>query len=87
MNVKELADGKVLVICRAGCTNADIIGATGLHWDALFPAPDNTIAETARARRGVFPQRMFSRRFAGNAARGGVGVQPRGRGGAQRRGP
>jgi hypothetical protein len=47
MNVKELADGKVLVICRAGCSNADIIGATGLHWDALFPAPDNTIADCA----------------------------------------
>jgi hypothetical protein len=53
MNVKELADGKVLVICRAGCSNADIIGATGLHWDALFPAPDNTIAEARREARRI----------------------------------
>jgi hypothetical protein len=40
MNVKELPDGKVLVICRAGCTNEEIISATGLHWTALFPESD-----------------------------------------------
>ena len=40
MNVRELPDGKVLVICRAGCTNAEIIEATGLHWTALFPESD-----------------------------------------------
>lgn len=40
MNVKELPDGKVLVICRAGCTNAEIIEAAGLHWTALFPESD-----------------------------------------------
>lgn len=48
MNVRELPDGKVLVICRAGCTNEEIIQATGLHWTALFPAPDNTAAEYRR---------------------------------------
>ena len=40
MNVRELPDGKVLVICRAGCTNEQIIEATGLHWTALFPESD-----------------------------------------------
>jgi hypothetical protein len=48
MNVKELPDGKVLVICRAGCTNEEIIQAAGVHWTALFPAPDNTTSEYRR---------------------------------------
>jgi hypothetical protein len=48
MNVREMPDGKVLVICRAGCSNEQIIAATGLHWSALFPAPDNSPAEYRR---------------------------------------
>lgn len=40
MNVRELPDGKVLVICRAGCSNDAILAATGLHWTALFPESD-----------------------------------------------
>jgi predicted nicotinamide N-methyase len=51
MNVKELPDGKVLVICRAGCTNAEIIAAAGLHWTALFPESDQGRATYADYRK------------------------------------
>ena len=37
MNVKIASDGKLLVICRAGCTIQDIIEATGLGWRVFFP--------------------------------------------------
>jgi hypothetical protein len=40
MNVRELPDLKVLMICRAGCTNREIVEALGLHWSALFPESD-----------------------------------------------
>lgn len=53
MNVRELPDGKVLVICRAGCSNDEILAATGLHWTALFPAPDNTVIEYRRESRKI----------------------------------
>lgn len=53
MNVKELPDGKVLVICRAGCSNADIVAAAGLHWSALFPDSDIPRSTYADYRRGA----------------------------------
>lgn len=40
MNVKEMADGKVLAICRAGCPTQAILEATGLPWSVLFSGDD-----------------------------------------------
>ena len=37
MNVREVEDGKVLVICRSGCSTQSILDALGLEWEALFP--------------------------------------------------
>jgi hypothetical protein len=37
MTIKEADDGRVLVHCFAGCSAADIIGAVGLDFEALFP--------------------------------------------------
>jgi len=35
--VRELADGKLLVHCHAGCTTADVLDALGLRWRDLRP--------------------------------------------------
>lgn len=51
MNVREMVDGKTLVICRAGCTKEEILAVTGLGWDALFPQRDNANAEYRREAR------------------------------------
>jgi hypothetical protein len=37
MTIREVDDGRVLVHCFAGCSAADIIGAVGLDFEALFP--------------------------------------------------
>lgn len=37
MTIKETDDGRVLVHCFAGCSAAEIIGAVGIEFDALFP--------------------------------------------------
>src|SRR5574341_2174616 len=37
MTVRELADGRVLVHCFAGCAVDAILGAIGMDFDALFP--------------------------------------------------
>ena len=37
MNVREVEDGKVLVICRSGCSTQQILDALGLEWEVLFP--------------------------------------------------
>lgn len=37
MRIKECDDGKILLHCFAGCGAADILGAVGLDFDALFP--------------------------------------------------
>lgn len=66
MNVREMPDGKTLVVCRAGCTQEEIIQATGLHWTALFPAPDNTEREYRREA-SKFPARDVLEALAGEA--------------------
>jgi hypothetical protein len=37
MTVKDLPDGRVLIHCFAECATAEILGAVGLGFDALFP--------------------------------------------------
>jgi len=37
LDVRELADGRLLIICRAGCGSADIVDAVGLELSDLFP--------------------------------------------------
>jgi len=34
---RELADGRILLHCFAGCSVADVLGALGLQLDALYP--------------------------------------------------
>lgn len=53
MNVKEVEDGKVLVICRSGCSTQAILDALGLEWDALFP--DRPALTLERELRKAFP--------------------------------
>lgn len=52
MNVKEEADGRVLIICRAGCSALEILDAAGLEWDALFPEKP---VEFAKSQARPFP--------------------------------
>jgi hypothetical protein len=38
LNVTELPDGKILMICRVGCSNEEILTAAGFSdWSVLFP--------------------------------------------------
>lgn len=37
LSIRELDDGRVLVHCFAGCSLSDILSATGLDINALFP--------------------------------------------------
>lgn len=37
LSVRELADGRVLVHCFAGCGAADVVRAAGVDMEALFP--------------------------------------------------
>jgi hypothetical protein len=66
MNVREMPDGKTLVVCRAGCTQEEIIRAVDLHWSALFPAHDNTEGEYRREA-AKFPARDVLEALAGEA--------------------
>lgn len=66
MNVREMSDGKTLVVCRAGCTQEEIISATGLHWSALFPDGDNTERDYQREA-SKFPARDVLEALAGEA--------------------
>jgi hypothetical protein len=37
VNIRECDDGKILIICRAGCGALEILESLGLGWDALMP--------------------------------------------------
>jgi len=50
MNVKEEADGKLLVICRAGCSPEEVREAVGLPWAAFFPPQPRVRYRKAAAR-------------------------------------
>lgn len=52
MTIRELDDGRVLVHCFAGCDIAQILGAVGMDFDALFP---DRLVENARPLRRPFP--------------------------------
>ena len=53
LNVKEMGDGKLLVICRAGCTINAILESTGLPWSVLFAEDDER--QYRREARKAFP--------------------------------
>ena len=36
LGIRELADGKVLLRCYAGCRTTDVLDALGLRWKDLF---------------------------------------------------
>lgn len=61
MNVKEIADGTLLVICRAGCSPDEVREATGLPWSAFFPvAGKHTHAEYRRESRSFPAQEVLA---------------------------
>lgn len=37
LHVREMDSGQIVMICRAGCGNADIVASVGLRFDALYP--------------------------------------------------
>ena len=37
LSISETNDGTILIHCFAGCGGADVVGAVGLEWSALFP--------------------------------------------------
>lgn len=37
MNAREVDDGRILIICRAGCSSGEILAAMGLEFSDLFP--------------------------------------------------
>ena len=37
LGVRELPDGRMLLICRAGCATESVLAAVGLEFEALFP--------------------------------------------------
>lgn len=53
MTIRELDDGRVLVHCFAGCDVAQILGAVGLDFDALFSP--KLVAERLPPIRRPFP--------------------------------
>lgn len=52
LSVRELADGRVLVHCFAGCAVHEVLGAVGLDIEALFPPRE---VQHAQAERRPFP--------------------------------
>ncbi len=52
MNIKESPDGTILIICRAGCANHDILQAIGLEFSDLFP---EKLADHIRPQKRPFP--------------------------------
>jgi hypothetical protein len=53
LGVRELADGRILVHCFAGCAVSEILAAVGLAFDALFPQQDASHA--VKGERRSFP--------------------------------
>lgn len=52
LDVRELADGRILIVCHAGCGAADVVGAVGLSLSDLFPH-NLKIAPAGRKGRGT----------------------------------
>lgn len=50
LSIRETADGAVLVHCFAGCSAAEVVGATGLTISDLFPErlPNHTSTRASR---------------------------------------
>lgn len=65
MNVKELASGKTLVHCKAGCTQDEIVRAAGVEWGVLFP--DDGDEKSYRREVALFPARDILEALAGEA--------------------
>lgn len=38
LNIKQGDDGRILVICRAGCNNHEIMSSINLKWRDLYPS-------------------------------------------------
>ena len=53
MTVRELADGRVLLHCFAGCSVDEVLSGAGLTFDALFP--EKQIADFTPGVRRPFP--------------------------------
>ena len=55
LTVRELADGRVLLHCFAGCATRDVLAAIGLEFTDLFPEPLPSLPpEKQRERREGF---------------------------------
>lgn len=52
LDVRELTDKRILIICRAGCSIADIVAAVDMTLSDLFPR-DLKIAPAGRKGRGA----------------------------------
>ena len=48
LSLRELADGRVLVHCFAGCDASDVLAAVGLRLSDLYPAPPTDHAKPTR---------------------------------------
>jgi hypothetical protein len=65
LNVKEEADGTLLVICRSGCDNNAIREAAGLEWRDFFPERSTGIYDRKLER--AFPAAEVLRALADEA--------------------
>jgi len=54
LDVDETADGRVLLVCRAGCSVHDIVAGAGLELSDLFPPRPTTYSDATRPRREQF---------------------------------
>ena len=53
LSIRETDDGRVLIHCWSGCGAADVLGAVGLDFDALFPPK----TESGKRERSAFSHR------------------------------
>jgi hypothetical protein len=51
LSIGEGTDGRVVLICRAGCDTPAVLSAAGLSWRDLFSGPPPTPAQAAEAQR------------------------------------